>query len=110
MAVVWALAVRMLGCEEAADWEARGPWGSASEITAASKLVRLLLSPVSKPAWVDRSVCWFCQAVNGPVCRLRIALTTDFTSIPFPFSRAAALKLTPMVVPLSLHDRSRRCV
>src|ERR1700674_95190 len=97
----------MPGCEELADCEVSGPLGFASEIIVADKLVRLLLSPFSNPAWVDRSVCWFCQAVNGPVSRLRIALTTDLTSMPFPFSRAAALKLIPIVFPLFLHDRGR---
>src|SRR5258708_7208603 len=87
----------MPGCEEVANCEASGPLGSASEIAAAAKLVRLLFSPVSNPDWVDKSVCWFCQAVNGPVSRLRIAFTTDLTSMPFPFSRAAALKLIPIV-------------
>src|SRR6267378_538267 len=100
----------MPGCEEVADCEASGPLGSASEITVAAKLVRLLFSPVSNPDWVDKSVCWFCQAVNGPVSRLRIAFTTDLTSMPFPFSRAAALKLIPIVFPFSLHDRGRSLV
>src|ERR1700674_4731243 len=86
----------MPGCEELADCEVSGPLGFASEIIVAAKLVRLLLSPFSNPAWVDRSVCWFCQAVSGPVSRLRIAFTTDLTSMPFPFSKAAALKLIPI--------------
>src|SRR5260370_1330806 len=97
----------MLESDEVAAKDARGPVGFASEIAAAAKLVRLLLSPDSNAVWVDRSVCWFCQIVNGPVCRLRIAFTTDLTSMPFPFSRAAALKLIPIVFPLALHHRSR---
>src|ERR1700687_5931144 len=96
----------MLGCEEFAAMPARAPLGSASAAAAVAKLVRLLLIPASSPAWVDKSVCWFCQIVRGPVCGLRIAFTTELTLMPFPFSRASALKLTPIFV-LFLHDRGR---
>jgi hypothetical protein len=69
----------------------------ASESTAAARLVRLLLSPASSPACVDKSVCWFCKSDIDAFLGLRIALTTDETFMPFPFSRDAALKLTAIV-------------
>src|ERR1700686_1275962 len=102
MAVVWALAVTIVGCVEAAVREASGPLTFASALIAVARLVRLLLNPVSNPAWVDKSVCWFCNAVNEMFCGLRIALTTDCTLMPFPFSRLEALKLTPIVFLLFL--------
>src|ERR1700686_927402 len=107
VAVVSALAVRMLESEEVAAREASAPLGSASAMAVAAKLVRLFLSPVSRPAWVDRSVCWFCQFVNEAVCEVRIAVTTDFILMPFPFSRDAELKLTPIIVPFCLYVRGR---
>src|ERR1700674_1875795 len=107
MAVVWALAVTIIGCVEAAVREASGPLTFASALIAVARLVRLLLNPVSNPAWVDKSVCWFCNAVNEMFCGLRIALTTDCTLMPFPFSRLEALKLTPIVFLLFLIPASR---
>src|ERR1700681_671348 len=102
MAVVWALAVTIVGCVEAAVREASGPLTFASALIAVARLVRLLLNPVSNPAWVDKSVCWFCNAVNERFCGARIAFTTDCTLMPFPFSRLEALKLTPIVFLLFL--------
>src|ERR1700680_3226425 len=102
MAVVWVLAVRMLGCEEVAVREASGPFTFASALTAVARLVRLLLKPASNPACVDKSVCRFCNAVKEAVSWLRIAVTNDCTFIPFPFSRREALKLIPMVFLLFL--------
>jgi hypothetical protein len=88
----------MPGCDEVADWAVSGPLMLASESTAAARFVRLLFSPASSPAWVDKSVCWFCKRDIEPLFGLRIAFTTDETFIPFPFNRAAALKLTAIVV------------
>src|SRR6202163_2687089 len=102
MAVVWALAVTIVGCVEAAVREASGPLTFASALIAVARLVRLLLNPVSNPAWADKSVCWFCNAVNERFCGARIAFTTDCTLMPFPFSRLEALKLTPIVLLLFL--------
>src|SRR2546430_1256045 len=70
----------------------------ASESTAAARFVRLLFSPISSPALVDKSVCWFCKRDIEPLFGARIAFTTDETFIPFPFNRAAELKLTAIVV------------
>jgi len=53
-AAVSELAVSMLESEDVAESEARGPVGSASETTAAARLLRLLFSPANSPAWVDR--------------------------------------------------------
>src|ERR1035441_1604248 len=95
----------MLVSEEVAVCDARGPVGFASATTAAAKVPRLLLSPASSPAWVARSVCSFCQIGICAVAGVRTAATTVGTSIPFPFSSAAALKLTPIISLLALHDR-----
>src|ERR1700675_1192856 len=107
MALVWALAVTIVGCVEAADREASGPLTFASALIAVARLVRLLLNPVSNPAWADKSVCWFCKAVNERFSGARIAFTTDCTLMPFPFSRLEALKLTPIVFLLFLILTSR---
>src|SRR5256885_12744595 len=88
----------MPGCDEVADWAVRGPLMLASESTAAARFVRLLFSPISSPALVDKSVCWFCKRDIEPLFGARIAFTTDETFIPFPFNRAAELNLTAIVV------------
>src|SRR3981189_2912944 len=97
----------MLGFDEPATSEASAPLVSTSALTAVASEVRLLLNPASKPAWMDRSVCCCCHPVRDPLCWLRIAFTTDLTSIPFPFNSAAALKLIAIVGPLYLCIRSR---
>src|SRR5436305_5029712 len=104
-AVVWAVAVPMPGCDEVADCAVRGPFMLARESTAAARFVRLLFSPVNIPAWVDKSVCWFCNREIEPLFGPRIAFTTDETFIPFPFNRPAALKLTAIVVSFSSRTR-----
>src|ERR1700676_340915 len=92
----------MLCCEEVADREESGPLAFARAVIADARLLRLLLNPANNPAWEDKSVCWFCNAVNELFSGVRIAFTTDCTLIPFPFSRLDALKLTPMVFLLFL--------
>src|SRR3981189_990383 len=97
----------MLGFDEPATSEASAPLVSTSALTAVASEVRLLLNPANKPAWMDRSVCCCCHPVRDPLDWLRIALTTDLTSMPFPFSRDAALKLIAIFGPLYLCIRSR---
>src|ERR1700722_1494242 len=69
-----------------------------SPVTAVARFDKSVLMPLRAVAWVCRVVWSCCQTVNWPLCAAWISETTSFTSMPFPLSKLAVLKLIPTFV------------
>src|SRR5208283_4277198 len=90
----WAVAVTIADKDEEAVTAVSAP--VEKPVTAAARLDKSVLMPVMAFACVCRVVTSPCQTVNCPLCAVCNSVTTPLTSIPFPFSRFAVLKLIPM--------------
>src|SRR5271167_147968 len=86
----------MVGSDEPAASCVNTPLGSESACTAVCSADKSVLMLPIAVACVCRVVWSACQAVNCPLWAVWIWDTTEFTSIPLPFNRFAALKLIPM--------------